>query len=139
MARTCKADGCRRAPKSDTAWYCDDPKCIRKRTRERNRKYRAPKDETNVEPEAPSRRAGGVFAATLTVLTEAGRVNTPAGQNVLALATRIDHGAEDSGSSIAALSRQHLAALAEALRDADQAADIGDELQDRRRRRAAGA
>ena len=84
------------------------------------------------------RPAGGVFSATLTALMEAGRVHSPAGQNALALATRIDGGATDTGSSIAALSKQHLAAIAEALRDTEVVkADSIDEL--RRRREARGA
>lgn len=79
-----------------------------------------------------------MFSATLTALADAGRVHSPAGQNALALATRIDGGATDTGSSIAALSKQHLAAMSEALRDTEGAkADSVDELRKRREARSA--
>lgn len=135
-AKKCKATGCRRTVKSPRALYCDDPKCLRARARARTRQARAPRAP---EPEEPTRPAGGVFSATLNELTEKGRVHTPAAQNALALAVRIDNGADDSGSSIAALSKQHLAALAEALRDVDVEGDAIDELQARRSKRRASA
>ncbi len=84
--------------------------------------------------ERPARAPGAVYASTLVALTEAGRVHAPAGQNALALAVRIDGGALDTGSSVAALSKQHLAALAEALRGANVVADGVDELRARRGR-----
>jgi hypothetical protein len=84
------------------------------------------------------RHVGGVFSATLSALTAASRVHSPAGQNALALATRIDGGATDTGSSVAALSKQHLAAMAEALRDVESVkADSVDELRRRREARSA--
>jgi hypothetical protein len=80
-----------------------------------------------------------VFAATLTELTAAGRVHTPAAQVALALAVRIDDGASDTGSSLAALSRQQLLALSEALRGVEAATvDPLDELRRRREAREAG-
>lgn len=149
----CERDGCSNPKKSPRAKWCSDPACARVRVRGRVRKTRSstktkttktrstktgdvpePTDEGHVDWVF----AGGVFSATLTTLTAAKRVDTPAGQNALALATRIDHGATDTGSSIAALSKQHLAAMAEALRDAEATkTDSVDEL--RRRREARGA
>ena len=102
------------------------------------RKSRSGDKTATVAPEVTERSAGGVFSATLTALTEAGRIHTPAGQNALALATRIDGGATDTGSSIAALSKQHLAAMAEAMKDVEAAkADSVDELRRRREARSA--
>lgn len=88
-------------------------------------------EATAQSDEAP-RGMGGVFSATLEELTAAGRVHTPAGQQALRLASRIDFSGEDSGASLAALGRQHLAALAEALRDVQPVADPVDELAARR-------
>ena len=134
----CERDGCSNPRKSVRAKWCADPKCERVRVRDRVRKTRSGEKPVR-EPEVEQpRAAGGVFSATLVALTEAGRVASPAGQNALALATRIDGGATDTGSSIAALSKQHLAAMAEALRDVQAAkVDSVDEL--RRRREARGA
>ena len=145
--KTCAAPGCRRKVKSETASYCADPGCERARARARRRladqRARAAKQAAAPASEpapddTPVRPAGGVFSATLAELKAAGRVHTSAGQNAIALAVRIDNGAEDSGSSIAALSRQHLAALAEALKNLDVVEDPVDEITARRLKRAAG-
>lgn len=138
-AKTCKREGCRKKPKSPRAQYCADPGCERARARARRQDSdQKAREAAREEQPVDDRPAGGVFSATLTALTEAGRVATPAGQNALALATRIDHGAEDSGSSIAALSKQHLAALEEALKNLATAADPVDEFTRRRESRAGG-
>lgn len=144
MARKkCARKGCRRSVKSETALYCADPACERARARARRQKAdRAARGEAPPAPpseDSAGRPAGGVFAATLVELEKAGRVNTPAGQSALALATRIDHSAEDSGSSVAQLSKQHLAALEVAMRGADERDDSIDELRARREKRARGA
>lgn len=135
--KTCKREGCRRKTKSDRAQYCDDPGCGRARARARRQESNRKQGADAADASDGERPAGGVFSATLTALTDAGRVATPAGQNALALASRIDHGAEDSGSSIAALSKQHLAALDEALKDLASAGDPVDEFTRRRRSRTA--
>lgn len=134
----CERDGCSNPKKSPRAKWCDDLACERVRVRDRVRKTRASGEIEQLPASVPERVAGGVFAASLTALTDAGRVGSPAGQNALALATRIDGGFTDTGSSIAALSKQHLAAMAEALKDV--AAAKTDELDAvRRRREARGA
>lgn len=76
-----------------------------------------------------------VLEATRLALEAAGRLDSPAGRNVLVLADRLDHSLKDTGSSVAAMSKQHLTALAEVLKDAPQAADEVDELEARRARR----
>jgi hypothetical protein len=102
----------------------------------RAKRVGVPVEPETVQPVAAAPRpAGGVFAATLAELTAAGRVATPAAQIAIALAVRIDHGAEDTGSSLAALSREHRAALGQALDGAQQLADPVDELQAQRRKR----
>lgn len=84
-------------------------------------------------PEAPP--SGSVAAATRAALDKAGRTDTPAGQAALTLATRIDWAQMETGAGLAALVRQHLATLAEAVRGAEKAADPLDELRMRRERK----
>lgn len=133
--KTCKREGCRKKPKSPRAQYCADPACERARARAR-RQESDQKGRAETGQSEESAPAGGVFSATLTALTDAGRVATPAGQIALALATRIDHGATDSGSSIAQLSKQHLATLEVALDNlatADDPVDLRKKAMEERR------
>ncbi len=123
---------CHRPVKSPRAKFCLDIGCARARDRERKRS----REQSGKPAPDGDRPAGGVFAATLVALAGAGRVDSPAGQNALALAARIDFGAFDTGSSLAALSKQHLAALGEALKDVSVVADGVDELRARRAARA---
>lgn len=67
-------------------------------------------------------------------LEAGGCEQSPAGRSALLLARRLDQGG-DTGSAVAALARQHLASLEEALRDATPAGDPVNELRERRRRR----
>lgn len=98
-----------------------------------------------------SKRSGGVVplreipaplsavAVTRQALEQAERLNTPAGVNALLLAAKLDAGG-DTGSAMAALSKQHLAALAEATKGVKAVADPIDELRRRRdAKRAHGA
>ena len=137
-AKTCAREGCENAPKSKRAKFCDDVECerARARVRQRDSKRRAREEAAEEDLDGDQLRpAGGVYSATLTALQEAGRMHTPAGQQALALAHRLDFGAADTGSGLAALGKQHLAALEEALKNLSVAGDKGDELQERRRRR----
>jgi hypothetical protein len=79
--------------------------------------------------------SGPVATATLKELERAGRLETAVGQAALALARRIDAAAAETGSSLAALARQHLATLSEAVKDAQRVADPLDELRSRRERK----
>lgn len=87
--------------------------------------------------EQPSEELSAV-AVTRRVLEDCERLHTPAGVNALLLAAKLDAGG-DTGSAMASLSKQHLAALAEATRDVQQAADPVDELRRRREARLKGA
>lgn len=82
---------------------------------------------------------GGVSLeeATRRQLAPFGREATPSGVNALLLARRLDQGG-DTGSAIAALSRQHLLALESALEGAEPEGDPVDELRHRRERRLSG-
>lgn len=141
-ARKCERKGCSNPPKSERAKFCAAVECERARARARRRtadqKQRTRATETLDEGAVGGdslRPGGGVFAATLEELTAGGRVHTAAGQQALKLATRIDYSGEDTGSSVAALGRQHLATLAEALKGAGATADPVDEFTERRRAR----
>ena len=79
----------------------------------------------------------GTLGAVIAELTDAGRLNTSAGQAAVALASRIDAGAESS-SGLAALTREMRAAMAEATANVAQAGDALDELRAKREARRAG-
>lgn len=114
--------------------FCKRGDCTRARARARKRESRG----TVVELPAPdSSEVPSNYTATLRALEAAERLGTPAGVNALTLAQRLDTATAESGSGIAALSKQHLAALEEATRNARVAADPVDELRARRERRRA--
>jgi hypothetical protein len=79
-----------------------------------------------------------LVAAIEAELEAAGRLDTALGRQALRLAQRM-HSEFDTGSAIAALSRELRATMAEALKDATPVADPLDELAARRSRKAAGA
>ena len=79
----------------------------------------------------------GTLGAVIAELTAAGRLQTSAGQAAVALASRIDAGAESS-SGLAALTREMRAAMAEATANVAQAGDALDELRAKREARRAG-
>jgi hypothetical protein len=74
---------------------------------------------------------GPVVTATRAELEAAGRLSTSLGAKALALATKIDAGRE-TGTALAALVRQHDLTHAEALKGAQRAASVLDELRARR-------
>ena len=82
--------------------------------------------------------AGSVANLTRSELETAGRLETALGQSALAIAVRIDAADTEAGSAMAALVREHRAALAEALKGAYAVANPLDELRARRDRKRAG-
>jgi hypothetical protein len=87
----------------------------------------------------PVSLVGTLTAATTAELQAAGREFTSLGQAALLLARRLESGEVETGSSVAALVREHRAVLAQAVDGAEVAADPLDELADRRfARRANG-
>ncbi len=98
---------------------------------------KAGKPEAAPKPAAKPRRKakdGGTLTAVTAELTAVGRLDSSAGQAAVALARRIDEGAESS-SGLAALTREMRAAMAEALAHVEQAGDALDELRARREAR----
>lgn len=76
-----------------------------------------------------------LWTATLNELTAAGRVASASGQAALLLARRLDSGLTETGSSVAAMIREHRAALADALKGATAEVNPLDELRARRERK----
>lgn len=95
----------------------------------------APKPKRTRKPKADS--ITGALGAVVAELTAAGRLDSSAGQAAVALARRIDDGAESS-SGLAALTREMRAAMAEALSRVEASGDALDELLARREARRAG-
>lgn len=83
-----------------------------------------------IEPQAAG---DAVESSTMAELAEVGRVDSPAGQCAIVLAKRIDTGRE-SGAGLAALVREHRAALAAAMKDGEPGFSPVDMLRERRQR-----
>jgi hypothetical protein len=134
MLKTCEVCPTEFEAKRAAAKYCSE-KC-KKRAQRRPGGTRAAKVVT-LPPAAPV-SAGSLAAATQAELDRAGRLASAVGQAALALARRIDASHGETGSALAALVREHRATLAEAVKDAEVAADPLDELRGRRERKLAG-
>lgn len=89
------------------------------------------KPKTSPAEDAP---ITGALGAVLAELTAAGRLQSSAGQAAIALARRIDDGAESS-TGLASLTREMRAAQAEALSRVESSGDALDELRARREAR----
>lgn len=135
MRKVCASCGGEFEAKRAAAKYCGE-RC-KKRAQRKPGGVRAADASA---PAAPPARVGfgPVGEATAAELERAGRLETAAGRAVLALAGRIDAAHMETGTALAALVREHRAALAEAVRDAEVAADPLDELRARRERKSAG-
>lgn len=132
MQRLCESCGRPLEPEAKRARFCKRLDCVRDRTKKRVRAHRAAPDrDVDAEP---------LSAAEITrrALAEVDRLETPAGVNALLLARKLDVGG-DTGSAMAALSKQHLAALSEAMDGVRTAASPLDELRARREARLRGA
>ena len=137
MERDCDRCGHPFAPASKRARFCS-VKCRTQATRARAQgqpeSIAKPKRTRKPKPvDSPT----GTLGAVIAELTEAGRLQTSAGQAAVALARRIDDGAESS-SGLAALTREMRAAMAEATANVAQAGDALDELRAKREARRAG-
>ena len=140
MEATCARCGDTFSPASKRARFCS-VKCRTQATRARAKgepesavvepkPKRTGKAKPAPEPDAPV----GALGAVLAELQAAGRLDSSAGQAAVALARRIDDGAESS-AGLAALTREMRAAMAEALSRAEATGDALDELRARREAR----
>lgn len=122
MQRPCDSCGSGYEARRPNSRFCS-PKC-------RKRAQRAPAGES--PPRVPVALHPMISAATGRELTAAGRLESSLGQAALALARRIDGSAFDSGSSLAALTREWRMTLAAAVEGVPLAASPLDELKAKR-------
>ena len=127
MTKSCGSCGAAFESKRAAGRWCSD------RCRKRAQRAPAPAVVLAVPP-----GEGELTEVTRLELQEAGRVDTSLGQAALLLARRLDSTSADTGSSLAALVREHRATLAEATRGLKVAGDLLDELKARRDRQHAG-
>ena len=128
MQRPCDECGTTYAARRPTSKYCSS-QCRARASVRRSKGIPAPVRPTEVQA------TGRLAAATLKELGTA--ADTADGLLLLALAERID-AAADTGSSIAALSREYAARKADMLQAQPVAANPHDELRALRDRRRAG-
>ena len=139
MELDCSACGKRFAARSSRARFCSD-KC-RARARYRRAVLGISDDQpAKAEAKRKRRKASdleqGITPAVIRELEAAGRADTSAGRTAIALARRIDDGAESS-AGMAALTRELSARMAEATVSAESEGDAIDELRARREARRA--
>ena len=87
----------------------------------------------------PPSSGGSLVTATLNELAAVSQIDSSLGQSALLLARRLDEGGMDTGSSVAAMIREHRATLAEAISSGKVAADPLDQLAAQRLSRLARA
>jgi hypothetical protein len=95
--------------------------------------------DAGASPATPEPISDGVLEMVTETLQQAGRYGTPHGQIAVVLASRLDNAHMETGSGIAALSRELERILEKALAGTHTETDELDELQKRRRAKAARA
>lgn len=125
MTRNCDACGKEFEAKRSTAKYCGGT-CRQRGNRRPN----------GVVP-MPAPDESGLVGSIRAELERVGRLDTPLGQQAMALAERIGS-PFDTGSAMAALSRELRAVMVEAMAGANVAASALDELRARRDRKRTG-
>jgi len=104
----------------------------------RKRAQRAPVKPAEMPPPPLLLGNAPLTAAVRSELTAAARLDSMLGQAALALAGRIDS-PHESGASVASLVKQLRETMVDALKGAEKAADVLDEIRARRdRKRSAG-
>lgn len=111
--------------KRNTAKYCSR-RCSVRAARQPKPE---PAGQMPVDPDSE------LWTATLNELTAAARTASASGQAALLLARRLDSQMTETGSSVAAMVREHRAALADALKGASAEVNPLDELRARRERK----
>lgn len=148
MERSCDMCGKAYTPKRVTSQYCSSA-CRTRATRLRAAGVRpalaavAPAPQgipvAAAAPAAGSPAGGGLVASTRQQLEVAGRLDSILGQQALVLAARLEvTSGVDTGSSLAAVSKELRAVMAEALAGVAVADDPIDELRRRRELKRSG-
>ena len=132
MQRNCDHCGVSYNAKRKTSRY-HSPNCRTAASRARAEGRAVSAEVVHIPP-----AAGGLLGATRRELDVAGRLDSALGQQALAIAARIAAGT-DSGSSLAALSKELRAVMGAALADVAAAVDPVDELRAWRDRKRAAA
>lgn len=127
MRKHCTVCSAEFEAKRNTAKYCSRRCSVRA--------SRQPKPAASAQPQMPPDPDAELWTATLAELDAAGRVNSASGRAALLLARRLDMQVVDSGSSLAAMVREHRTALADAVKGSGRAANPMDELRARRERK----
>lgn len=147
MSHACRCTVCgvQYEAQRSTSRYCST-RCRTRASRAGTSRRKAPASGEVVTPlPAASQSPASSLpysAERLTVedLEKAGRLNTPLGQAAVILAKRLDDNYRETGSGVAALSRQLEATLRSATAGAQSASDpvqaARDEVAERRRRRS---
>lgn len=104
------------------------------RARAKGQPERDPKAATPAGEPAETFKVAGTLAAVVAELTAAGVLESSTGQVAVALARRIDKGAESS-AGLAALSRELRSAMSDAGRSSGAPMSLVDDLRKRREKR----
>ncbi|GGV34133.1 hypothetical protein GCM10010182_67490 [Actinomadura cremea] len=136
MTKTCAHCGETFEARSARAKYCGSTCRARASEKAKRGGHAAPAAAPAPVAELPA--PSTLAAAVRGELEAAERLGTFLGAQAVALAGRIDAGG-DTGSAVAALSKELRAVMDAALAGAPKAADALDELANRRRRKASGA
>ena len=136
MDRSCAQCGARIPPQQGSA----RPRkfCVTCRpSRNRGNPRVIPMSESS---EKPKSTGSGVADSYRRRLDSAGVLDTPEGSHVMLLASLLEDGmGSHTAAGAASLSRELRAAMESALRDVPGEPDVVDELEERRRQKAAGA
>ena len=115
--------------------YCS-PKC---RQRAARSKARGSEVARVTIPSAHIEQPAGLVEATIRRLQSASVLDSVEGQSALVLARRIESGSAESGSAVAALSRELRAVMDAALKSSAPAGNLIDELRAQREKRRTSA
>ena len=129
--RACDSCGTTYEAKRSSSKYCSD------RCRRRAHEGSLPAVVVPFVP--PALVVGGIASATQRELEGAEMLDTSLGQKAMFLAMHLDNMSNDTGSSVAAVVREHSAVMVRALELGKVEADPLDELAIRRRERRARA
>lgn len=137
MKRACDVCQVSYEAKRAASRYCS-PKCRQRAARGKAKGQEIPRVVTIPTPD-PTVVEGGLVDATIRRLRDAGVLDSVEGQSAIVLARRIEFGVMESGSAVAALSRELRAVMESALKSSTPAGNLIDELRAQREKRRTSA